>query len=79
MPSRRYGRYIFYFYGADLVREPIHYHVDDGGRTAKYWLDPIRCASTGGIKSHDLGKIERVIQDNYTALVDLWKEEREKL
>ncbi len=79
MPSRRYGRYIFYFYVADLVREPIDYHVDDDGRTAKYWLSPIECASTGGIKSHDLSKIERVLRANYAALIALWEEEREKI
>lgn len=79
MPSRRYGRYRFFFYVADLVREPIHFHIEDGGQIAKFWLKPIECASTGGLRAHELRKIEQVIEANYVALVAFWEEERSKL
>jgi len=79
MPSRRYGRYRFFFYVADLVREPLHFHIEVGGQVAKFWLNPIECASTGGLKAHELRKIERVIEDNYAALIAFWEDERGKL
>lgn len=57
MPSRRYGRYRFFFYVADLIREPIHFHIEVDGQVAKFWLNLIECANTGGLKVHELRKI----------------------
>jgi len=39
----------FFFYDADLA-EPIHVHVSKSGKRAKFWLRPIRVATSGGFK-----------------------------
>ncbi len=79
MPSRRFGGYRFFFYMQDLINEPIHFHVEHKGKVAKFWLEPIQCEMTGGIKQHDLNDIEAVIKDNQAALNRFWHTEKGKL
>lgn len=59
----------FYFYMADLINEPPHVHVDKQGNTAKFWLDPIELANSGGYRNRELRQIERIIEANLDSIV----------
>ena len=52
----------FYFY-ANEGSEPPHVHVDKGGASAKYWLEPIRLAANQGHKPAELKRIGQIIFD----------------
>jgi hypothetical protein len=69
----------FYFYMADLLNEPPHVHVDKQGKTAKFWLSPIRLADGGQFNNRELNQVERIIADNIKALLDRWYKEKTKL
>ena len=61
MPTvMRVGPYRLFFYSADGV-EPVHIHVERDDRVAKYWLDPVRLAGSGGMTRGDLREIERIV------------------
>lgn len=40
----RIGPYRFFFYSQE-GDEPPHIHIEDGDRTAKYWLTPVELAA----------------------------------
>ena len=50
------GPYRFFFYSADWV-EPPHVHMQRDRHTAKFWLDPVSLASSGGMRSSGLRRI----------------------
>jgi hypothetical protein len=69
----RVGPYRFFFYAGDRD-EPEHIHVERGDKIAKFWLDPIRLERSGGFHRRELGRVQKVIQENYTELVEAWHE-----
>jgi hypothetical protein len=69
----RKGRYRFYFFSSDEL-EPPHVHIKAGGEQAKFWLDPVRLAANYGFKAHELNRIERLIKENQTKLLEAWNE-----
>jgi hypothetical protein len=79
MPTvRREGPYRFFFYsdeysGVDLT-EPPHIHVesDSGRKTAKYWLSPVRLAKSRRFASHELTRIQSMVQQYRTELLRAW-------
>lgn len=48
----RSGPYRFFFYSSDHD-EPPHVHIERDDRIAKFWLDPVRLASSGARKHRD--------------------------
>ena len=48
----RTGAYRFYFYASDRG-EPPHIHIERENMVAKFWLTPVRLASSG-----DFGRAE---------------------
>jgi len=70
----RIGAYRFYFYRGES-HEPPHIHVDEGGNTAKFWLQPIRRARASGFKDHELRKIEKIILEHHDKLLAAWHEQ----
>ena len=56
----RVGPYRIFFYSADGI-EPPHVHIERDTRIAKFWLDPVRLATSGGFGSRDLRDIERIV------------------
>lgn len=74
MPTvMRIGPYRLFFYSAD-GHEPPHIHVERDARVAKFWLEPVRLATSGGYPRREIRDIERVVTDNQQALVDAWNE-----
>ncbi len=69
--------YKFWFYEADLG-EPPHIHVGKGGKTAKFWLSPIRVERTGKFKPIELREIGRIIDENISYLISVWEKEKSK-
>ena len=67
----RVGRYRFYFFSNE-GQEPPHIHIKAGSDQAKFWLDPIDLASNYGFRAHELNKIERIIGDHLTELMEAW-------
>lgn len=69
----RLGPYRLLCYAMDR-HEPAHVHVERERMTAKFWLDPVRCARNNGFKAVELGRIRRLIETNQAALLEAWNE-----
>lgn len=76
--AHREKGYRFYFVIFDL-HEPMHIHVDKGGKTAKFWLAPIAVARNQGYRIHELSEIESIIKNNIQKLISVWVAERARL
>lgn len=61
----------FYFFSEE-GNEPAHVHVDKGGASAKYWLEPIRLASNQGYKPAELKRIGQIIFEHQIDLLRQW-------
>jgi len=74
MPTiHRVGPYRFFFYAGDRD-EPMHIHVEQDNRIAKFWLDPIRLHKSGGFNRPQINKIQKIIEENCEKLVEAWNE-----
>ena len=67
----REGPYRFFFYSADGV-EPPHVHVRRDRLTAKFWLDPLALSNSGGMRSSEIRRIERVVDANRDSFLREW-------
>ncbi|MDE2788620.1 MAG: DUF4160 domain-containing protein [Chloroflexota bacterium] len=50
------GPYRFFFFSGDRGQPP-HVHVERDDREAKFWLDPVGIARTGGLSQRDINDI----------------------
>jgi len=41
---------------------------------AKFWLDPVRLSGSGGIRSAELGRKQKLIEDHREDLLRSWNE-----
>ena len=74
MPTvHRDGPYRFFFYSADQ-NEPVHIHVERDACRAKFWLDPVRLARSGGFAAAELRAVERLVVANQQLLLGKWNE-----
>ncbi len=74
MPTvHREGPYRFFFYSADR-QEPPHVHVERDASRAKFWLDPVRLARSGGFGPAELQQIERLVTARAQLLLKAWNE-----
>ena len=69
----REGPYRFFFYSGDRG-EPIHVHVEREDKLAKFWLDPVRLAWSGGYNRAELLKIQKLIDQYHESIVEAWHE-----
>jgi hypothetical protein len=69
----REGPYRLFFYSADR-NEPVHVHVERDANRAKFWLDPVRLARSGGFAAAELRDVERLVAANRQLLVEKWNE-----
>ena len=69
----RLGPYRLYFYSSD-AGEPPHVHVEREGNVAKFWIDPVRLASSGGYGRTELNEIERVVTSRRAELLESWND-----
>jgi hypothetical protein len=67
----RSGPYRFHFYSSDAV-EPPHVHVERGENTAKSWLNPVRLERSGGFRSVEVRRIQRLVEQHQQAFLRSW-------
>jgi hypothetical protein len=67
------GPYRFFFYSNERGEAP-HIHVKREAKIAKFWLNPVGLAVSGGFPAHELRGIERIIVEHRTAWIEAWHE-----
>lgn len=67
----RIGPYRFFFFASDRD-EPPHVHVEREDKIAKFWLDPVRLQSSGGFSRNELARIQNIINQHQTQLIEAW-------
>lgn len=74
MPTAlRIGAFRFFFFSNEGT-EPPHVHVQQGGRLAKFWLDPVSLASSRHFRGHELSQVERLVSEHRIQLLEAWHE-----
>ena len=69
----RSGPYRFFFYAGDRD-EPPHVHVERDNNKAKFWLEPVRLQNSGGFSRTEIGRIQKLAQENREDLLESWNE-----
>lgn len=69
----RNGPYRLFFFAGDRD-EPPHVHVERDDCLAKFWLEPVRLQRSGGFSSSEINRIEKLVSDHATQLLDRWNE-----
>jgi hypothetical protein len=52
----------------------VHIHVERDANRAKFWLDPVRLARSGGFRPAELQQIERLVIVREPLLLKAWHE-----
>jgi hypothetical protein len=65
--------YQFYFYSHETT-EPPHIHVDKGGSSCKFWLQPLAIARNHDFSDVELNRIRDIITENQILLISKWHE-----
>jgi hypothetical protein len=69
----RSGPYRFFFYAGDRD-EPPHVHIERDDSEAKYWLDPVRLQWSSGFSAKEINRVEKILLENQTPLLEHWNE-----
>lgn len=69
----RSGLYRLFFYSGDRD-EPRHVHVERDSNRAKFWLDPVRLAESGGFGRAEIRRVDALVRDNAIRLRGAWDE-----
>jgi Domain of unknown function (DUF4160) len=69
----RSGPYRLFFYASDRD-EPPHVHVERDDCEAKFWMAPVRLENNNGFKTHEVRRIEDLIEENQDLLMEKWDE-----
>jgi hypothetical protein len=65
--------YRFFFVSLDRD-EPPHVHVQRENRAAKFWLDPVALARTGGYSRAELNQIAALVLEYRPVILERWHE-----
>lgn len=69
----REGPFRFFFNSREESR--MHVHIASANGTAKFWLEPIvALANYYGLKTKDLSKIERIVQEHQDEFIARWNQ-----
>ncbi len=63
--------YRFYFYSHE-EGEPPHIHIDRAGCTAKFWLIPVKLASSVKFRDNELRKLEKKVREERANFLEAW-------
>jgi hypothetical protein len=69
----RSGPYRLFFYSGDRD-EPRHVHVERDSSRAKFWLDPVRLAESGGFGRAEIRRVEALVREKAIQLRGAWDE-----
>ena len=74
MPTiARIGPYRVYFYAGDRS-EVVHVHVEREDKVAKFWLDPVRLARSGGFSRKEIGRIQALLRKHEARMIEAWND-----
>ncbi|MBI5149730.1 MAG: DUF4160 domain-containing protein [Candidatus Omnitrophica bacterium] len=65
--------YRFFFFSNEGT-EPIHVHVEKGGKYAKFWIEPLSLVRNSKFNSSELNKIREIIVKNKRVIEERWNE-----
>lgn len=68
----RIGPYRFFFYSREETRP--HIHVEEGKKTAKFWIGPVDLAESYGFSTRELNKLEGLVNENEEPILKEWRE-----
>mgnify|MGYP002134649468 CR=1 FL=1 len=63
--------YRFYFFSHE-GEEPPHIHIDKAGHSAKFWLNPVKLASSSGFKDNALRDLEKKVRTERQQFLKAW-------
>ncbi|MBK8385183.1 MAG: DUF4160 domain-containing protein [Candidatus Accumulibacter sp.] len=69
----RVGAYRLFIYASDRD-EPEHIHVEREDSIARFWLDPVRLQSSGGLSRVEISQIEKLVEKHQSELMEAWNE-----
>jgi uncharacterized protein DUF4160 len=69
----RWEGYRFYFFSNE-GDEPPHIHVDKGGNSAKFWLEPVSMARNIGFSARVLRVLEAKVVEERVRFLEAWNE-----
>lgn len=49
-------------------------HVERDDKIAKFWLDPVRLARSGGFGRRELERVESLLDDHHVRLIEAWND-----
>jgi len=61
-----------FFFFSNEGNEPMHIHVESGGRYAKFWLNPVQVAKSVGYNARELNKLRKMILENLAFFEEQW-------
>ncbi len=68
-----------YFFFSNENDEPMHIHVEQAERSAKYWMEtPLRLQYNHKFRSKELREIERIIEMNRELITERWNENKRR-
>ncbi len=63
--------YRFFFYSNENA-EPAHVHVSKDRNVAKFWLNPVRLATSHGFNARDQLTIQRLVEAHHAEIARAW-------
>ena len=69
----RHHGYRFFFFSRE-TDEPIHVHVENAEKYAKFWVEPPLLAESHGFLSRELKEIRQLIEQNEEKIRNKWDE-----
>ena len=67
------GPYKLFFFSAE-GNEPPHVYIRRDRATAKFWLDPIRIATSRRFSDSDLRAVQKLVEENVDAIMEAWND-----
>lgn len=65
--------YRFFFFSLE-GQEPVHIHVEQAERYAKFWLDPVQLAKSDGFRSSEISELRKIVDENKKLFIEKWNE-----
>ena len=63
-----------FFFFSNEGREPMHIHVEQAERYAKFWLTPVTLAANVGFRSSELSELLRLVEQHRALFEEKWRE-----
>ena len=67
----RWNGYRFYFFSNEGY-EPPHIHIDKGGNTVKFWLDPVAVARNIGFSEREIRLLAQKVEEDRQDFIEAW-------